>query len=267
MKKAGKVSFMDDLLLEIVRCKNVEDYFDKGFIEGNKCKDIIEWQKFFIEKTGKNLSKEEFRKEFRLPEPWSGYLDKAPILFISSNPSISENANSPRDNGEWTKRRNIVDYFEKRFSKGTISCDFWDKTENLAGELMGKNGISRGKDYALTEIVHCKSKDQKGVGKARPQCSGKYLKRIIEASVAEVIVCLGKHAEKTLRGLFESEWLKKEEVVFSVSCGNKERNIVFLGHPSSTNTKGRLPKTFKDAVDKKWMSQEGLDLLKEKVKK
>jgi len=37
---------------------------------------------------------------FQRPEPWSGFLDTAPLLFISSNPSLSEDENYPTTS--WT---------------------------------------------------------------------------------------------------------------------------------------------------------------------
>ena len=37
-------------------------------------------------------------ENFQLPEPWGGHIDKAPILFLSSNPSISlPRKNDPLD--------------------------------------------------------------------------------------------------------------------------------------------------------------------------
>ena len=36
-----------------------------------------------------------WRRVHQLPEPWQGHLEHTPILFVSSNPSISDSVNVP----------------------------------------------------------------------------------------------------------------------------------------------------------------------------
>jgi hypothetical protein len=50
---------------------------------------------------------------FQLPEPWSGQIDVAPILFISSSPSIDELELYPDQS--WDSDR-TADFFYNRFN-------------------------------------------------------------------------------------------------------------------------------------------------------
>src|SRR5690606_19539297 len=52
---------------------------------------------------------------FQVPEPWSGHLSTAPILFVSSNPSISYEEEYPIQS--WSDE-DLEDYFENRFGGG-----------------------------------------------------------------------------------------------------------------------------------------------------
>jgi hypothetical protein len=55
---------------------------------------------------------------FHLPEPWNGALDRAPILFHSSNPAFGPDEDYPTgDRTAWSDAR-IVDFFEHRFGGG-----------------------------------------------------------------------------------------------------------------------------------------------------
>ena len=52
-------------------------------------------------------------KSFQLPEPWSGQIDTAPLLFVSSNPAIDELEVYPDESWEDGK---TTDFFQKRFT-------------------------------------------------------------------------------------------------------------------------------------------------------
>ncbi len=55
------------------------------------------------------------RARFQVPEPWSGRIESAPVLLISSNPSISDAEPYPRwDEDQATRLR----FFNDRFGEG-----------------------------------------------------------------------------------------------------------------------------------------------------
>jgi len=75
------------LLLKVARCPNVERCLN-GEV-GHCCSKIVLSQ-------GK-----ESTSEFQSPEPWSGHLSVAPILFLSSNPSIGVTTNEQYPRASW----------------------------------------------------------------------------------------------------------------------------------------------------------------------
>jgi len=155
-------------------------------------------------------------EEHQVPEPWSGQLARAPILFVSSNPSISRSEDYPT--WRWSDVE-IADFFDNRFGGGrkrwvtdgarslradgtrSGSVAFWAGVRNRAGELLGRPAVP-GEDYALVEVVRCKSTNERGVAEARRTCSELYLARTLEASGATVIVTLGEKARPTVNTMF-----------------------------------------------------------------
>ena len=141
-----------DLLLEIAHCPIVKGHFD-GRVS-NSCSTIV-------------LSQEkEDLSAFQLPEPWNGDLGHAPILFLSSNPSVGESEKYPIWNKKWSDDQ-IVDFFAHRFSErekpwvknelyplqvsGEYAKDwvrFWASVRARAKELLpDKEKIQPGIDY------------------------------------------------------------------------------------------------------------------------
>ena len=101
------------LLLEIARCPEA-----KKCLTGNAdhpCGKIVQSQ-------GLNTF-----SDFQAPEPWSGRIETAPILFISSNPSIGYDEIYPT--GRWMDE-DILDFFHNRFSGGKQPW-ILDGTESL----------------------------------------------------------------------------------------------------------------------------------------
>jgi hypothetical protein len=70
---------------------------------------------------------------------------------------------------------------------------YWREIHNRAIELLGVHARP-GSDYALTEVVHCKSAKNEGVEEARIECVSRYLDRVLWASPARVIILIGTHA-------------------------------------------------------------------------
>ena len=69
-----------ELLLAIARCSEAEECL-RG--DGSRaCGEIVG-----VQGVG--------REEFQLPEPWSGHLATAPVLFLGSNPSLATERGVP----------------------------------------------------------------------------------------------------------------------------------------------------------------------------
>ena len=144
----------DELLLAIVRCPEVGR---ARADTGHPCHGVVCFQ-------GQTAD------AFQAPEPWRGHIDTAPILFLSSNPSIAENdpfrASSSSD-------AEIIDYYQCSFDPdaGHISpsaynsVPFWRGVRARATEILGRDAVP-GVDFALTELVHCKSTGEQGVARA-----------------------------------------------------------------------------------------------------
>jgi uracil-DNA glycosylase len=222
-----------DLLIEIARCPLANPDTN------HPCAEIV--------------SSQRKAKDFQLAEPWSGGLRSAPILFLSSNPAISEKEKYPT--WAWADER-IADFFEHRFGggheqwtegglyylhpDGTRSKNwvrFWAAVRQRAAELLqrDKDQVRPGIDYALSEIVHCKSKQEQGVEKARDKCANRYLRRIVAESGAKIIVCLGKSADRTVRQLFDVP--EEHAKVHQVKDSQRVRYFAFLPHPNARITR------------------------------
>jgi len=213
------------------------------------------------------------------PEPWMGGLAKANLLFVSSNPSINED---PYPLGEvfptyeWSNE-DSAEFFVKRcdpeekdvkvtFKKPgqpdflTLCYDgeyrsgvsnpkrpqpTWKNTHDRAVELIGSKAHPH-HNYAITEIVHCKSKDAKGVAEASSFCIEKWMGPIFTTSPAKVVVLLGSkvrdyYAKPVLGAGNEfgssqgyGELTQKERAVrdiFVETVGGVNRVFVFNWHP------------------------------------
>ncbi|CCF84227.1 uracil-DNA glycosylase family protein [Nitrolancea hollandica] len=229
-----------DVLLEIVRCPNVR-YCLANPDSGHPCAGIV------LDQRSKTL------EEYQVPEPWSGRLEQAPILFLSSNPSISMEEEYPR----WSWSDDLItDFFTNRFGDGrkpwvrdgrysllrdgthSGAVGFWSAVRQRARELLGVDNVRPGEDYALSEVVHCKSRQEQGVAAARDECAGRYLQRIIAQAGAKVVVCLGKTAAQAVRGAFGVP--EDGRIAGPIQVGHRLRYFAFLPHP---NARG-VPKTF-----------------------
>jgi hypothetical protein len=217
--------------------------------------------------------------EHQVPEPWVGHLDTAPLLFLSSNPSLG----SQRQAGErlkkqsaltrlgqhaaedhpalahgvsapvWTwKDPELVDRFESAFEvfmtpDGTAAIDafgksrktvhYWREIKKLADHLYGpaNHPVRPGIDYALTEVVHCKSSSETGVARAVEECAPRYLSKTLAASAASVIVVVGRVARQVFRIAYN--YSDAGQVSPSMLIEGRERVIVFVGAPNSRKSK------------------------------
>lgn len=209
------------------------------------CKEISKAIKNSSHCCNQIISVQDSSKYFQLAEPWSGNITVAKILFISSNPSISSDDKIPTK--IW-KKKDIKFFYEKRFrgyfikdgSKGLKinktykNVSFWSSVKARSTELLPGNSVP-GESYALTEIVHCKSKDECGVSNALSRCTKLYMDRILGISGAKVLIILGKQAESW----FKSKYSLKPNIHFYYDK-NAKRYLIFLPHPNARVVKKKI---------------------------
>lgn len=229
----------NDLLLEIAHCTNVLACSENPGQE-HPCREVVLTQR------STSVA------EHQLPEPWSGHLEQAPILFLASNPSIDQEEEYPL--GSWPDEL-VADFFRNRFGGGRKQwtkderytlrrhgthyrrgVQFWASVRNRAGELLDRDAIP-GVDYVMSEVVHCKSVAEKGVWAALDECAGRYLRRVVERAAARVIVCLGEVADYAVRREFGLP--KSVPACGPVRVRRRDRYFTFLPHPNA-----RKPRTF-----------------------
>lgn len=180
------------LLWDIARNQEPQDVFDKlkkGKNVQNQYKKIVQHQI--------NLG----IKDMHLPEPWNGHISDAKILFISSNPSIDPKEDFPTKN--WSKT-DVVNFFDNRFvnsAKGSVS-KFWKGIAKYTSWIypedtkeMSKLAILD-KYVAMTEVVHCKSKNEIGIKKCR-DLELPFLSQILEEFNGEIVIFVGKFAKES----------------------------------------------------------------------
>lgn len=231
------------LLLEIAHCEHVASCLD-GSVPNHPCAKIVGLQ-------------QETLGERQVPEPWSGDLASARILFLGSNPGISYVEDYPQ--WSWADDR-VVDFFARRFGggrrewvrsglyirlrDGTFSRDwvrYWAAVHRRAEELLDRGRAVPGHDYALSEVVHCKSRHEVGVAEAMDACASRYLARLVACSSARVVVSLGRLSSAAVRRVFDLP--EGQPITGPVRVGEIERYFTFLAHPSAFKAKtfGCLP--------------------------
>ena len=179
--------------------------------------------------------------EFQLPEPWRGRIDGSRILFVGSNPSIGEDCYSLRsspDEQVWESqhlafgggsRPYILDGIKTTKPDGSALkvVRYWSSIWARARELLPD--AVPGEDYAITEIVHCKSVDEIGVHEAALTCYERHASNVFSVSPAKTVVVLGKFAREALLGAgadFPRSPLDME-------LGDRTRTVLFLPHPNA----------------------------------
>lgn len=224
---------MRTLLNEIAHCPHVNFCIQNPSVE-HPCREIV------FSQSSSTLN------EYQVPEPWSGRIEQAPILFLSSNPSISSVEDYPR--WSWSDDA-IDDFFNNRFGCGRKvwilhgikslqkdgtyggSVKFWSAVRQRAIELFQRNNVTPGSDYAITEIVHCKSVREIGVKEAQNQCVKSYLQKVLQMAAARVVVVLGASAREAMQHDFN---IPKDVSLFGpIAIGDQEKLITFLPHPNA----------------------------------
>ncbi len=109
---------------------------------------------------------------------------------------------------------------------------YWSEMLNRSSELFGRP-VNPGEDYALTEIVHCKSRAMIRVGRATvEECVARYLDRVLKVSAARVIASVGKKAGRVLRSILGRDG--EASTIVPCTIAGRERVVLFLAAPGSS---------------------------------
>jgi hypothetical protein len=222
------------LALNIQRCPIV-DLCRSG--ADHPCHKVVSWQ----QTAGQD--------DHLLPEAWSGHLAQANILFVFSNPSSTAQP-VPIAAGALTSKSTELDLVlgaECAFDPsqhpgikdgvyqvdalGRVSTEAqrtWLWTKQAAETLLGRPPRP-GRDYAITDAVHCGSVSETGVAEALDTCTSRYLRPLLEAAGAAVIVAVGQHARRSLCRLFEVADLPAQGPKKVIGM---DRYLLCLLHPS-----------------------------------
>ena len=243
-------------MLEIVQCPNFKD----GAVVGNPCYEILSCQ----------------TNNRQVPEPWNSNIETAEILFLSSNPSIGINEKYPYFDDEKKSLSNVWDdksvmsFFTNRFSKEypyvknhlypqsandaymTGWVRFWAAVRSMASIILERPAIPSD-DYAIAEIVRCKSHAEKGVEAATNECISRYLNRTIELSAAKIIICLGKKVKLEIKNRYNciitSERSENNEnEIWEMQFNNRKLMLLFLPHPNAREERN-ISKLFGDKLN------------------
>ena len=228
------------LALEIARCPVIAEVLGGA---ASPCHDVVMFQK-------------RPASDRWVAEPWSGHLDQAPLLFLSSNPN-SGDPQAPSTPGDLTAAsadEEIWHSFDGAFDKGPWVgieggthlrgadglvgkyVSYWGSCKTRASELLGRPAVP-GHDYALSEVVHCGSQHEIGVRAAATQCVARYLNRVMAISPATVVVVVGAVARDIVRASVPG-LAPDQSCVGPIGWSGRERWVLMLPHPNAR----RVPK-------------------------
>lgn len=269
-----ELSAVEELALSIATCKEIKAACND---KSHPCNLVVMDQDYRVNSVRQS------------PEPWAGSLQNAPLLFVSSNPSISAGTNEAENfptveshsglpiYSEWSVA-DLVDFHTNRFdqsrnkpfvkSNSHYLCKdgeyrgpvkYWREVFKLAKFISGKE-IDISNDICLTEVVHCKSKREKGVEKSMKKCAGNYMARILQLSNAKLVISYGAKARdyfttevgKSLRtevsknfGRFSLKPVSGSHHLGILEIGGKKTLLCALKHNSGYGDEG---KTFESAL-------------------
>ena len=104
----------------------------------------------------------------------------------------------------------------------------------------------------MTEIVHCKSKQERGVVEAAAQCADVHLGRIIGASPAPLVAMLEERRDVVVPmwdlppgfGRRHTVGIDERTNLAVRRLGCRDRVVAYLWHPSGMTGPKRLPDTY-----------------------
>lgn len=260
------------LAMDIACCRGVGDALSNKL---HPCSKIVHLQPG-------DISHESDRQR---PEPWMGNLEESLVLFISSNPSINDDEKpfgenfptfqwSDVDSAEFfvhrigdasdpmhvtfdheTKRNFMTRAIDGEYRNGLKTPNkpqhTWSRIHERALELLG-SVANPSQNYAITEIVHCKSRKEVGVKEASAFCIDQWMNPIMTVSPARILIIVGgqvrdRYAKPVLAvspdfgsgdnyiGLSQKERSLRDIVLTDV--GGSKRLTIFNYHPASWESK------------------------------
>lgn len=260
------------LAMDIACCGDVDDALSDQL---HPCSKIVHLQPG-------DTSRESDRQR---PEPWMGNLEQSLVLFISSNPSINDDEKpfgenfptfqwSDEDSAQFfvnrigdandpmhvtfnheTKRNFITRAIDGEYRNGLKNPNkpqhTWSRIHERALELLGPTA-DPSQNYAITEIVHCKSRKEVGVKEASAFCIDQWMNPIMTVSPSRILIIVGgqvrdRYAKAVLGvapdfgsgdnyiGLSHKERSLRDIVLTDV--GGSRRVTLFNYHPASWESK------------------------------
>ena len=112
---------------------------------------------------------------------------------------------------------------------------FWRAARDRTAEILqkGRDAVKPEIDFALTEVVHCKSQKERGVAEALHFCSDRYLERVLSISAAKVLIVYGRFAKDAVHRRFGSLMSPLPNGLSLVSIRDNPRILVLLPHPNA----------------------------------
>ena len=214
---------------------------------------------------------------FQIPEPWNGDIEKAKILFVGINPGFTPNELYPQlSDPYWTRSvflgrfiifnyNEVEKFFEYRFNQFYVKYwntpqnktrfsvrmtnstyknvhGFWNYLQNISTKLLGNNATP-GKDYALTELVHCKSASIKHIS---PQCydlcMNKHFNDILSlATEMEYLVIIGANTRKYVANIL-NHGVPSKYVWLNTSINGNLVKTIYVDHNAGGGSANKIPK-------------------------
>lgn len=210
--------------------------------------------------------------DFHVPEPWNGNIDSARILFVSINPGYSPDELFPRTgnpywmSGSEFNTSKVEEYFEHRFDLNYLKypmCPyvdykkgghafkirmenrppksvrgFWTYVFKMANTLIP--GADPVKDFAITELVHCKSRDTNFITDACiDQCMMKHFAKVLaQAKNVEYVVFIGRSVrEKVCSHYGFPKDIVKQKWHITTKLNSRCIKIIFVDHNNARSNK------------------------------
>ena len=253
----------------------------------DNCVKICSYQKKLLEDSG---SEQEFSKAmFHVPEPWSGNLKTAKILFVGSNPSIDlkEKLFPKFESEKWSehKKNEVVNFFSDRLTKlENLNSRYWKGVIKYAACILkpvegikpiasfkAEDKMDIASQIALTEIVHCKSRDETGVPEAAQKCFDIHTKKVIKyflqnssgSEKKKTVVFLGATARNIIcvEALTDNAAVDRKKIAEYFGVSNQNARFICIPHPSALKqwtswASGKVYKGLSDSTRKEIIYEE-----------
>lgn len=223
--------------------------------------------------------------DFQVPEPWSGDIENAPILFVGINPGFTPGELYPKlNNPYWTDPNSpglfdlskVEDFFENRFNndknthpnpyvkitnqQGKLSFSvrmndgsyknvqgYWNYIQSISDCLL-KRPTTPGIDYALTELVHCKSANIRGIKTGcYKKCANSFFNDILSvATNLQYLIVIGAQTRKYVATLLNHcdpnhPTNPTKYICYSTTINGKNVNVLYADHNAGGGTVKKFP--------------------------